>query len=1033
MTSALKIFKKPPLFLKVLLAGFLLFPLTISTGWTAESKNVPVRSASEMDYPPYCIVRADGQVDGFSVELLRAALKAMGRDVTFKTGLWHEVKKDLADGRIQVLPLVGRTPEREGLFDFTFPYLTMHGAIVVRQDTKNIATMADLKGKRVAVLRGDNAEEYLRRSGSKTVILPRPSFEVALRELSAGKHDAVVIQKLVAFQIMQQAGLKNLRTVGPPLRDFVQEFCFAVRKGDHKLLATLNEGLSIVIADGTFRHLHAKWFSSLEAIGRTRSRIIVGGDSDYPPYEYLDRNGQPAGFNVDLTKAIARRTGLTVEIRLGPWKKIRQGLENGEIDAVQGMFYTPERDRDFDFSPPSTMIQHAIVFRNGSPKLSDMKDLAGKSILVMAGDLMEDLAIKLGYQKQLVPVPSQEEALRLLAAGRHDCALVARIPALFWIEKYQWRNLTVSDTPVLAAEYCYAVSKDKQALLSQLSEGLAGLKTTGEYRKIRDTWLSPYETAGVSSRAFVKYILMVTVPLVALLVGSLLWSRSLRRQVANRTRELTDEVAKRVRASDELRQAKELAEASNRTKSVFLANMSHELRTPLNAILGFSNLLCTDASITDEHRNTLNIINNSGRHLLQLINDVLDMAKIESGRIVLEETVFDLWQMVRDVVNLMEMRAREKGLFLTLDQSSAFPRIIRSDIVKLRQMLINLVGNALKFTDHGGVTLRLDVRHGDGPERLLLLIEVEDTGCGIAPEDHERIFEPFVQVAAQATQKGTGLGLTITRQFVELMGGEIIVKSIPGAGSKFRIAVPVGRANKSEISVAAAMRGRLVGMADDQTEIRVLIVEDEIDNRLLLQRLLAQTGFQVRHVTDGAAAVDAFKTWRPHFIWMDIHMPGMDGFEATRRIRELPGGKDVKIVACTASVIFIERDECLAAGMDGIIRKPYCSDELFDCMARQLSVRFIYDDALVSPALSLSPTKILRPEAIAVLPVELRLELTDVVVSLDRDRIAELVTRISEIEPDLGSTLAHYAEELNYTEIIRALQACKDIQDRETL
>jgi CheY-like chemotaxis protein len=346
-------------------------------------------------------------------------------------------------------------------------------------------------------------------------------------------------------------------------------------------------------------------------------------------------------------------------------------------------------------------------------------------------------------------------------------------------------------------------------------------------------------------------------------------------------------------------------------------------------------------------------------------------------------------------------------------------------------VLINLVGNALKFTDQGGVTLRLDVRHGDAPEQLLLLIDVEDTGCGIAPEDLGRIFEPFVQVGDRDTQKGTGLGLTITRQFVELMGGQINVESIPGAGSKFRIAVPVGRAEDREISAAATMRGRLVGMADDQAVFRVLIVEDEIENRLLLQSLLEQAGFQVRHTSNGAAAVEAFNAWRPHFIWMDIHMPGMDGFEATRRIRELPGGKDVKIVACTASVFSNERDKCLAAGMDDIIHKPYCFDELFDCMARNLSIRFIYDVASAGPAIV--PSKILHPEAIALLPLELRMELADTIVSLDGVRIAELVSRISETEPALGSILAHFAEQLNYTEIIRALQACKEIQDRETL
>ena len=214
----------------------------------------PIRSGCEPDYPPYCIVAEDGRADGFSVELLRASLQAVGREVEFKTAPWAEIKQDLADGRLQALPLMGRTPEREAQYDFTFPYLTMHGTLVVRGDNADIRVPRDLAGKRVAVMQGDNAEEYLQRSGLGAEIVPRPSFEMALRELSEGQHDAVVVQKLVAFQLMQQAGLENLQTVGPPI--FPQHFCFAVREGDRDLLAMLYVGLSFVMAYGVFRELH---------------------------------------------------------------------------------------------------------------------------------------------------------------------------------------------------------------------------------------------------------------------------------------------------------------------------------------------------------------------------------------------------------------------------------------------------------------------------------------------------------------------------------------------------------------------------------------------------------------------------------------------------------------------------------------------------------------------------------------------------------------------------------------------------------
>ncbi len=496
---------------------------------------VPVLSGCEPDYPPYCFHAGNGQVDGFSVELFRAALQSAGREVEFKAAPWAELKQDLAEGRLQALPLMGRTPEREALYDFTIPYLTMHGTLVVREDDKTIRGLADLKGRQVAVMAGDNAEEYLRRVDPGAKIVARPSFEIALRELSQGKHDAVVVQKLVFCQLAQKTGLDNLRAVGPQL--FSQNFCFAVREGDRALLDTLNEGLSLAMADGTFRRLHAKWFAGIEAAGRGKSRIVIGGDRDFPPYEFLDANGQPAGFNVDLTRAIARRMNLPVEIRLDTWSQVRKGLEAGEIDAIQTLFYSPERDRSFDFAPPSTLVQYAIFVRAGSPEPAGLAELAGRAVLVMESDIMHDLALENGLAN-IVAVPTQEEALRRLAAGEGDCALAAKIPALYWIEKNGWTALKAVGRPVLSAEACYASPQGKDELLAQLSEGLAALKTTDEYRQIRSKWLGPYEVPRLGFRKMLQIVLGAVLPLLALLAASVLWSRSLRRRVDRRTQEL---------------------------------------------------------------------------------------------------------------------------------------------------------------------------------------------------------------------------------------------------------------------------------------------------------------------------------------------------------------------------------------------------------------------------------------------------------------------------------------------------------------
>jgi signal transduction histidine kinase/ligand-binding sensor domain-containing protein/CheY-like chemotaxis protein len=490
------------------------------------------------------------------------------------------------------------------------------------------------------------------------------------------------------------------------------------------------------------------------------------------------------------------------------------------------------------------------------------------------------------------------------------------------------------------------------------------------------------------------------------------------RALYKRERQLQAVVSQR---TAEVVEARDQAQAANRAKSVFLANMSHELRTPLNAILGFSNLLREDA-ISLKQRKDLDIINRSGEHLLHVIDDVLDMAKIEAGRRELELAPCNLEDLVQDVVDMIRVRAERKKLELLLISPPDFPRYVRADASKLRQVLINLLGNAVRYTEAGGVTLRLNSTSADDPGRVWLTFDVEDTGAGIAAEDRARIFEAFVQVRKTA-QKGTGLGLTITRQFVELMGGTIHLDSTPGKGSRFRVAVPMDLAREDEVISPLADRGRIIGLEPGQAEYRVLVVDDENENSALLERLLQEAGFGVRLAADGAQAVETFREWGPQFIWMDLRMPVMDGFEAARRIRGLDGGLEVKIAAVTASVFAGERSEVLAVGFDDFVRKPYRPGEIFDCLARHLGVR--YQRAKTASAI---PGE-LRPEELAALPQDLRKDLAKAVISLDGALIASVIQRVSERNATLGEALTQHADRFAYTAIRKAVESSLSAAD----
>jgi two-component system sensor histidine kinase EvgS len=514
----------------VILFGSMLYPTSMATA------SPPLQSACENDYPPFCTVDSHNRAGGFSIELMQAALAAMKKEVVFKPGNWSEIKSWLEEGKIDVLPLVGRTEEREKTFDFTFPYLTMHGAIVTRIDSSDIRSMADLKNKKVAVMEADNAEEFLRKHYPDLYLIKTASFLDAFRILSNGGCDAVIMQRLVALRLIKESGIRNIQVINNPVSEFRQDFCFAVRESDKENLALLNEGLALIMADGTYQQLHSKWFASME-LPESRN-IIIGGDENYPPFEFTDADGKPAGLNVEITRAVARAVGLDHEIRLGPWHQITEGLEQGKIDAIQGLLNSTERDLKFDFSPPHTINHCVSVTRKGSGriprKLSDLTDL---SILVQKGDIMDDYLRNNGLASNAIAVATQEEALLKLSAGSHDCALVARLTALYWIRKHKLDNLEVSDAALMSPEYGFAVQGNQKALLAKFAEGLKIIESNGELREIRKKWFG-LEEHSLSMQEILRLTAVYTIPLLLIIMLSLAWTWTLRRKVALRTEEL---------------------------------------------------------------------------------------------------------------------------------------------------------------------------------------------------------------------------------------------------------------------------------------------------------------------------------------------------------------------------------------------------------------------------------------------------------------------------------------------------------------
>ncbi len=483
-----------------------------------------------------------------------------------------------------------------------------------------------------------------------------------------------------------------------------------------------------------------------------------------------------------------------------------------------------------------------------------------------------------------------------------------------------------------------------------------------------------------------------------------------------------EDITERKRFETELGRAKKAAEAANRAKSTFLANMSHEIRTPMNAILGFSQLLRRDPEATPRQIQQIETINRSGEHLLALINDILDMAKAEAGRTTLNTSILNLLSLIDDVEGMLRPRAEDKGLRLELERGAGLPLYVAADEGKLRQILLNLVSNALKFTVKGAVTLRADARPGAERE-FNFTAEVEDTGPGIEPRELALLFHPFEQTeAGRAGGTGTGLGLAISREYARLMGGDITVKSRPGQGSVFTFQTVLKEAAPEDMAEKARPR-RVKELKPGLPRYRVLIADDKEDNREFLAQLLGPAGFAVRQAVDGAEALKEFGEWQPQLILMDLKMPGMDGYEAIRRIRALPGGGEVKIIAVTASIFGETNRDAIGAGADEVILKPFREAELFEKMGGLLGAEYVYEEEAAVPAAAEDngEPEALKPGAMAGLPPELVAQLREAAINGDFPLLLELSSQVEARDKRLAAALRSLAGKFNMQRILNLL------------
>lgn len=498
----------------------------------------------------------------------------------------------------------------------------------------------------------------------------------------------------------------------------------------------------------------------------------------------------------------------------------------------------------------------------------------------------------------------------------------------------------------------------------------------------------------------------------------------LSKQLKEKNNQLQQEIQERRKAELE-------AAAANQAKSEFLANISHELRTPLNAILGFSQVMNREPQLNNEQREYLNIINRNGEQLLELINNILDLSKVEVGLASLNERSFDLYRLLDDLEELFQIQAEQKDLEIIFTVQTDVPQYIRTDDQKLRSCLLNLVANAIKFTSYGRVILTVKKIED---LNSCIKFSVSDTGPGIATEEIASLFNAFVQTSAGIkAAEGTGLGLAISQKFAQLLGGEITVESVVGEGATFHLTIQSSQADLSEIMLQ--QRQRVVGLESGQELHRILVVDDTKTNRLLLLKLLEPFGFELREAANGLEAITLWESWQPHLILIDTRMPAMGGLEATKKIRALEKQRCIEdtkqatiIIALTASVFEERRGEVLAAGSDDFVRKPFREEIIFEKIQKHLGVLYCYEDLPQTTTIPRKVNWLGKPDsffldALSGMPTTWLNDIHFAANNLREESVFELIEQIPETSIALAESLRSLANDFHLDEIVRLTQA----------
>ncbi|HCY86441.1 MAG TPA: hypothetical protein DHV36_14995, partial [Desulfobacteraceae bacterium] len=904
-------------------------------------------------------------------------------------------------------------------FHFTTPYIDTPFILVIHQDREIITDIEELEGKVLTGIKGFASTVLVKQYYPGIRVTEVESAAAGLRRVSYGRADAYLGSMAETNYVIKSHLVPNLKISGETDlggRIDVPLLHMAVRKDWPLLQQIIQKGMDAV-THREKQELQMKW---LELENKTQTLILSETERAFiqshpeinagvfltrPPVVFRGVGGEIEGIASDYLDLIQAELGIHVNpVVLRNHADLFEAVDTGRVNFIANVSPAVRHNNTLIFTSPYLSFPMVIITREDVPYIGSLQFFSDKTVAVVADESAHVMLASKYPGLDLHLVDNTHDGLRAVA-GKQAFAFVGNLAtAGHVIGRDGFTTLKVSGEMPYTADIAMASPGTTPVLRDLLQKALEAV-TVEDRNAIYSKWSS------VTFEYQPDYSLMWKIGGAGLFFCLLVlyWNGRLRRM------------------ANDLEIARDAAESANRAKSTFLANMSHELRTPLNAILGFSQLMGDDKGLSRTQKENLRIINSSGEHLLALISDILDMSKIEAGRIVLKESVFDLAQFMEKIDDMLRAMANEKGLTLSFDLSADLPAGIRTDKARLRQVLVNLIVNGLKNTEKGGVRVMVAPEEETGKQRdrrqdsesskgdeMVLRFTVTDTGKGIAPEFQHQVFEPFLQLGTGSRGEGTrggegsGLGLSICRTLVNLMGGEIRLESDAGKGSSFSFSIRAGtgKSPREDSSEGQASAGtcRIHRLAPGLDEIRVLVVDDSDNNRKLLATILERAGFSVKEASGGAEALAITDDWSPHLVWMDIQMSGMDGLTATRHLRS-KGRSDIKVIGISASAFEEDRAACLDAGCDDFISKPANPARVMDKMNLHLGDVLVCSEKMPVPV-DIQDTGPLTPAAVAGLPDDLQEALEKAVFDFDYEMTVAVVEKIKAKTPSLGRQLS---------------------------